>query len=76
MPLVEIKKCNEFIDNKSFCDQLVKNKQKVYEKLVEMSRSNDYTIGNLLDYFYHRKYYKIHWYRFIKANKYEYSSTN
>ena len=35
-------------DKKPFFDQLVKNKQ-LYEKLVEMSRNNDYTKGNLLD---------------------------
>ena len=29
------------------------------EKLVEMSRKNDYTWGNLLDYLYHQKYYKV-----------------
>ena len=34
-----------------------KNKQ-AYEKLIEMSRNNDYT-RNLLDYLYHQKYYKL-----------------
>ena len=24
-----------------------------------MSRNNDYTTGNLLDYFYHKNYYKL-----------------
>ena len=24
-----------------------------------MSRNNDYTTGNLLEYFYHQKYYKL-----------------
>ena len=33
----------------------MKNKQ---EKLVKMSRNDDYTIGNLLDYLYHKNYYK------------------
>ena len=36
-----------------------KNKQAAYEKLVEMSRNNDYTIGNVLDYSYHQNYYKL-----------------
>ena len=36
-----------------------KNKQEAYEKLVEMSRNNDYTIGNVLDYSYHQNYYKL-----------------
>ena len=35
MPLVEIKDCNALIDNKPFFDQPVKNKQEVYEKLID-----------------------------------------
>ena len=58
MPLVEIKDFNALIDNKSLVDQPVKNKQEVYEKLIEMWRNYDYTIGNVLDYLYHQKYYK------------------
>ena len=54
MQLVEIKETN-----KQFFDQLVKNKQESYEKLIEMSRNNDYTTGNLLGYLYHQKYYKL-----------------
>ena len=34
-------------------------RQEAYEKLVEMSRNNDYTKGNLLDYFYNQNYYKL-----------------
>ena len=59
MPLVQIKDFNALIDNKPFFDQPVKNKQKAYEKLIEMSRNDEYTTGNLLDYLYH------HWYRLI-----------
>ena len=40
-------------------DQPVKNKQKAYEKLIEMSRNDAYTTGNLLDYLYHQNYYKL-----------------
>ena len=58
VPLVVIKDFNALINNKSFFDQPVKNKQKVYEKIIEMSRNNDYTTGNLLDYLYHKNYYK------------------
>ena len=47
------------IDNKPFFDQLVKNKQESYEKLIKMSRNNDYTTTNLLDYLYHQKYRKL-----------------
>ena len=59
MPLVEIKDFNALIDNKPFFDQPVKNKQEVYEKLIEISRNGDYTTGNLLDYLYHQNYYKL-----------------
>ena len=59
MPSVEIKNFNELINNKPCFDQPVKNKQEVYEKLIEMSRNDDYTTGNLLDYLYHQKYYKL-----------------
>ena len=37
----------------------MKNKPEAYEKFVEMSRKDDYTTGNLLDYLYHQKYYKL-----------------
>ena len=37
----------------------VKIKQEAFEKLVEMSRKDNYTIGNSLDYLYHQKYYKL-----------------
>ena len=59
MPLVEIKDFKILIDNKLFFDQPVKNKQEAYEKCIEISRNNDYTTGNLLDYLYHQNYSKL-----------------
>ena len=59
MQLVQIKDFNPLIDNKPFFDQPVKNTKEAYERLIEMSRNNDYTTGNLLDYLYHRNYYKL-----------------
>ena len=59
IPLLEIKDFNALIDDKSFSDQPVKNKQQACEKIVELSRNSDYTTGNLLDYLYHQKYYKL-----------------
>ena len=53
MILVEIKYFDAIIDNKLFFDQPVKNKQEEYEKLIEMSKNDDYTTGNLLRYLYH-----------------------
>ena len=50
MPLVEIKDFKALINNKLFFDQPVKNKQEAYKKLIEMSRNDDCTAGNVLDY--------------------------
>ena len=59
MPLVEIKDFNVLIGSKQFFDQAVKQKQKSFEERVELSRTNDCTTGNLLDYLYHQNYYKL-----------------
>ena len=59
MPLVEIKDFNALNDNKQIFDQPVTNKQEAYEKLIKMSRNDDYTKGNLLDHFYHQNYYNF-----------------
>ena len=59
MSLAETKDFNVLIDNKSFFDQPVENKQETYEKLVEMLRKDYYTTGNLLDYLYHQNCYKL-----------------
>ena len=37
----------------------VKNKEEVYEKIIEMSNNNDCTTGNVLDFAYFKKYYKL-----------------
>ena len=42
MRLVEIKDFNALINNKPFFGKPVKNKQKAYEKLIEMSKNDDY----------------------------------
>ena len=59
MPLVETKDFNGLNDNKPFFDQPVKNKHEAYEKLIEISRNDDYTTGNLLDFSYYENYYKF-----------------
>ena len=46
MQLVIIKDLNALIDNKPFFDQPVKNKKEAYEKLIEMSKNEEYTTGN------------------------------
>ena len=52
VPKVEIKDFNVLIDGKSFFDVPVKNKEEAYEKIMSISKNNDYTTGNLLDYEY------------------------
>ena len=58
-PNVEIKDFNVLIDGKSFFDTPVKNKEKIYEKSIEMEINNDYTTNNLLNYECFPKHYKL-----------------
>ena len=37
----------------------VKNEEEAYEKIIEMSRNNDYTTGNLLDFAYFKENYRL-----------------
>ena len=57
--LVEIKDFNALIDYKPFFDQPLKNKQEGYEKLIEMSKNDNYTTENLLDFSSHQNYFKL-----------------
>ena len=56
-PKVKINDFNVLIDGKSFFDLPVKNEEEAYEKILDMSNSNDYTTGNLLDFVYFKKIY-------------------
>ena len=59
MPLAEIKDFNVSIHSKFFFDQFKKRKQELHEKIVEISKNNDYTTENLADFFYHQNYYEL-----------------
>ena len=59
VPTIEITDFNVLIDGKSVFDVTVKNKEEAYEKIIEMSRNNDYTTGKLLGYEYFSKHYKL-----------------
>ena len=37
----------------------MKTEEEAYEKIIGVSRNNEYTSGNLLDYGYFKKYYKL-----------------
>ena len=59
LPKVEIKDFNVLIDGESFFEIPIKNKEEVYEAIIEMSRNNNYTTGNLLDYENFKDHYKL-----------------
>ena len=37
----------------------IKTKEEAYQKIIDISRNNEYTTGNLLDYDYFKKHYKL-----------------
>ena len=59
VPNVEIKDFNMLINGKPFFEIPVKNKEETYKKIIEMSKNNDYTTGNLLDYKYFKDHYQL-----------------
>ena len=59
LPRVMIKDYNVIIDKLAFFDLPIKTEEEAYEKIIDISRNNEYTIGNLLDYDYFKNYYKL-----------------
>ena len=59
VPKVKIYDCNVLIHEKGFFDLPVKIEEEAYEKIIKMSNNNDYTTGNLLNFAYHKKNYKL-----------------
>ena len=59
LPKVEIKDFNVLIDGKPFFEISVKNKEEAYEAIIELSKNNDYTTGNLSDYEYFKDHYRL-----------------
>ena len=59
VPKVKVNDFNVLIDGKSFFDLTVKNAEEAYEKIIGMSNNSDYTTGNLLDYAYYKKHYRL-----------------
>ena len=59
LPKVEIKDFKVLIDGKPFFEIPVKNKEEEYEAIIDMSKNNDYTTVNLLDYEYFKDHYKL-----------------
>ena len=56
---VMVKVYNVIIDKLAFFDLPIKTEEEAYEKIIDISRNNEYTTGNLLDYDYFKKHYKL-----------------
>ena len=59
LPIAMVKDYNVTIDKLAFFDLPIKTEEEAYEKIIDISRNNEYTTGNLLDYDYFKKYYKL-----------------
>ena len=65
IPKVMVKDFNAIIDKLALFDLPIKTKEEAYEKIIDISRNNENTTGNLLDYDYFKKYYKLIAYIFL-----------
>ena len=54
-----VKDYNVIIDKLAFFELTIKTKEEAYEKIIDISRNNEYTTGNLLVYDYFKKHYKL-----------------
>ena len=59
LPRVMVKDFNVIIDKLAFFVLPIKTEEEAYEKNIDISRNNEYTTGNLIDYEYFKKYYKL-----------------
>ena len=59
LPRVMVKDYNVIIDKLAFFDLPIKTEKEAYEKIIDISRNNEFTTGNLLDNNYFEKHYKL-----------------
>ena len=59
LPNDMVKDYNVIIDKLAFFDLPIKTEEEAYEKIIDISRNNEYITGYLLDYDYFKKYYKL-----------------
>ena len=59
LPNVMVKDYNVIIDKLAFFDLPIKTEEEAYEKIIDISRNNEYTTGNSFDYDYFKKHYKL-----------------
>ena len=50
LPNVMVKDYNVIIDKLTFFDLPIKTEEEAYEKIIDISRKNEFTTGNLLGY--------------------------
>ena len=59
LPNVMVKDYNVIIDKLAFFDFPIKTEEEAYEKFLDITRNNEYTKGNSLNYDYFKKHYKL-----------------
>ena len=59
VPKVKVYDFNILIDGKNFFDLSIKNDEEDYEKIINLSNNSDYATGNLLDFAYYKKHYRL-----------------
>ena len=55
LPKIMIKDFNVIIDKLAFFDLPIKTEEEAYEKIIDISKNDEYTTSNLLDYDYFKK---------------------
>ena len=58
LPNVMVKDYNFIIDELAYFELPINTEQEAYEKIIDISKNNEYATGNLLDYDYFKKHYK------------------
>ena len=56
LPRVMVKDFNVKLDKLAFFNLPIKTEEEAYEKIIDISRNNEYTTANLLDYDYFKNY--------------------
>ena len=59
LPNVMVKGYNIIINKLAFFDLPIKTEEEAYEKIIDITRNNEFTTGNSSDYDYFKRYYKL-----------------
>ena len=55
LPKVMVKDFDVIIDKLAYFDLPIKNEEEAYERILDISKNDEYATGNLLDYDYFKK---------------------